>query len=141
MTKKTFAAIVANQKFRGCDAFGCGHYAASRDGGSRSHNGVDVITTPGQAIMSPIAGTVIRYPFPYGNDLRWTGILIENKDYSVKMFYLTPTALQGTKVTQGQIIGKSQNIASKYGSAMTNHVHVEVTDRKTGKLVNPANLF
>lgn len=136
--KKAFAAIVPNQKFRGCDTHGCGSFGASR--GGRKHEGVDVVVTPGTKILSPITGKVIRYPFPYPGDIFYKGILIENEQYSVKIFYLNPTAIQNTMVKQGDVIGVAQNIAAKYSPGMTNHVHIEVKDR-SGKLLNPTNLF
>ncbi len=136
--KKAFAAIVPNQKIRGCDAHGCGSFGASR--GGRKHEGVDIVVTPGTKILSPITGKVIRYPFPYPGDIFYKGILIENEQYSVKIFYLNPTAIQNTTVKQGGVIGVAQNIASKYSPGMTNHVHMEVRDAK-GNLLNPTNMF
>jgi murein DD-endopeptidase MepM/ murein hydrolase activator NlpD len=138
-TQKSFANIVYNQKTRLCDAFGCGYFGASR--GTRSHNGIDIVTNPNQVINSPINGTVTRFPFPYGSDLSYTGIQIENNDYLVKIFYVTPTVKVNTKVTQGQQIAISQNIAAKYGSGMTNHVHIEAYTKKTNKLIDVSKLF
>lgn len=137
-TKKAFANITLNQKIRGCDPFGCGSFGAPR--GTRSHAGVDIVVTAGQKILSPIDGTVTRHPFPYGDDLKFTGIEIKNSQYLVKIFYLQPTLNIGSKVKQGQQIGVAQNIASKYGSTMTNHVHFEVYNAQ-GKLLDPTNLF
>lgn len=136
--KKAFAAVVPNQKFRACDSHGCGSFGASR--GDRKHAGVDVVVTPGTKIVSPISGKVIRYPFPYAGDISYKGILIENEQYSVKIFYLNPTAIQNTIVKQGDAIGTAQNIAAKYSPGMTNHIHVEVRDR-AGNLLNPEKLF
>lgn len=137
-TKKAFANITLNQKIRGCDPFGCGSFGATRTG--HSHSGVDVVATPGQKIFSPISGKVTRFPFPYSGDLNYTGIEIKNKDYTIKIFYLTPTVSAGLTVKAGQVIGIAQNIASKYGSTMTNHVHFEVYN-SLGKLIDPTNLF
>ena len=39
---------VANPRIRGKDGYSSGHYGASRDGGTRSHDGVDVVTEPGE---------------------------------------------------------------------------------------------
>ncbi|UUC45590.1 M23 family metallopeptidase [Flavobacterium cerinum] len=138
MTKKAFAAIVPNQKIRGCDAHGCGSFGASR--GGRTHNGVDVVVTPGQNIVSPISGTITRFPYPYKGDFNYKGIEIKNSEYTVMIFYMNTTVLANTKVTAGQTIGKAQNIAAKYGNGMTPHVHIEVRDSK-GNLINPTNMF
>ncbi|EDO29292.1 predicted protein [Nematostella vectensis] len=101
-TKKAFAKITANQNLRTCDSHGCGSFGASR--GNRKHNGIDIITVPGEKIMSPISGTVTRYPYPYGNDLSYTGIEIVNSEYKIKMFYLKPIAPMGSTVFAGKYI-------------------------------------
>ena len=139
-TQKAFGKVTEKNTARGCDAggWGCGSFGASR--GARKHYGIDIKTTPNENIFSPIDGTVTRFPFPYGDDLKYTGIEIVNKDYKVKMFYLKATVPVNSKVTKGQLIGNAQNIAAKYGTAMTNHVHVEVYD-KSGTLLNPETLF
>lgn len=140
-TQKAFSKITDNQKLRTCDPFGCGHFGASR--GDRTHKGIDIVTFPNQNILSPIAGEVTRYPFPYQNDLSYQGIEIINNTYKVKIFYLVPIIPIGTTVSKGQVIAKSQNIASKYGSSMTNHVHFEVYKKQGTNwiLIDPTNLF
>jgi murein DD-endopeptidase MepM/ murein hydrolase activator NlpD len=50
------------------------------------------------------------------------------------------TVAIGTQVTKGQAIGVSQNIAAKYSTQMTNHVHIEVYSA-SGKLLDPTKLF
>jgi murein DD-endopeptidase MepM/ murein hydrolase activator NlpD len=140
-TKKAFSKVVSSQKIRDCDPFGCGSFGASR--GSRKHKGIDIISTPNQLIASPISGEITRFPFPYGNDLSYTGIEIVNTTHKVKMFYVKPIVAIGKKVFAGEIIAKSQDIAAKYSPKMTNHVHVEVY-KKSGNnwiLIDPTNLF
>ena len=137
-TKKAFANVVQNQGIRGCDGFGCGSFGASR--GDRSHNGIDIPTMKGETVYSPITGTVTRFPFPYGDDLRYTGIEIKNDTYSVKIFYVKATVPPG-KISEGQPIAIAQDIAAKYGAAMINHIHIEVRETKTGLLIDPTNLF
>ena len=136
---RAFAALTPAMKFRGSDPFGNGTFGASRDGGTRSHNGVDVVATPGQAILSPISGKVVRIAYPYATDHSYTGLVIENGSYTVKIFYITPTIAIGSKVSAGQKIAVAQNLAAKY-PGIINHVHIEVYDSK-GKLLNPTNLF
>jgi murein DD-endopeptidase MepM/ murein hydrolase activator NlpD len=139
-TNKAFGNITNNQKARGCDVggWGCGSFGASR--GDRKHNGLDIVTTPGQTIFSPISGKVTRFPYPYAGDLNYTGIEIINSSYKVKIFYMKSTVAIGTQVTKGQAIGVSQNIAAKYSTQMTNHVHIEVYSA-SGKLLDPTKLF
>lgn len=132
--------MVFNQDgIRGCDGFGCGAFGAKR--GDRIHQGVDIPTSKGETVYSPISGTVTRFPFPYGDDARYTGIEIKNGTYTVKIFYIKATVPAGAEIRQGQPIANAQDIAAKYGSGMTNHIHVEVRETQTGKLIDPTNLF
>ncbi len=43
----------------------------------------------------------------------------------------------GSPETTGQVIGTAQNLAPRYGSGMSNHVHVKL--RINGEVVNPAD--
>ncbi|MEM1215581.1 MAG: peptidoglycan DD-metalloendopeptidase family protein [Bacteroidota bacterium] len=127
---------------RNCDPAGCGHYGAPR--GSRKHSGHDFLVSPGQTIVSPIQGYVRRFAYPYGDDLRWKGLLIigegPHQGLAVKMFYFQPSVSSGTQVVPGQVIGKAQDIAAKYpGSRMQPHVHLEI--EKDGQRVNPLPFF
>ncbi len=141
-TKKAFGKVTADNIRRGCDQnWGCGSFGASRSGGSRKHNGLDIKTAVGQQILSPISGKVTRFPFPYGDDLSYTGIEIINDTYKVKIFYMKPSVLVNSEVTKGQVIGNAQNVTAKYSSTMTNHIHLEVYNVKTGALLNPETLI
>jgi len=138
-TKKAFAKVTKNNTPRNCDPLGCGHFGASRSGGTRTHRGIDIVAVPGERIFSPITGNVSRYPIPYANDNRYSGIEIKNATYRVVMFYLKPIVSIGSVVIAGQPIGEAQNISAKHGASMRNHVHVEVY--KNGVLIDPTNLF
>lgn len=122
---------------RECDAYGCGHFGASR--GSRKHNGLDVTTIKGQKIFSPITGYLNRLAYPYRSDLSYKGIEIIgegiHKDFRVKIFYCTPTVAVKTRLKAGQQVAISQKINDKYSDKMKNHVHLELYYK--GKLVDP----
>ncbi len=137
----SFHRVASSKKVRGKDKFGSGAFGASRDGGSRSHNGIDFVVTPGETIFSPITGTVVRYAAPYPDDSRYSGVVIQNEEYLVKIFYILPNQVKpGQKVSRGQAIGVAQKISTKYGAGMTEHVHVEVWPG--GKApANPGPLF
>lgn len=139
-SNKAFAGITSNSLLRGCDPLGCGNFGARRSGGARTHKGIDFVTVPGQDILSPISGTVTRFPVPYADDPFYKGIEIKNADYTVKMFYLAPAVAQNAKVAAGQKIGVAQNISAKHGQSMTNHVHIEAYD-KSGKLIDITTLL
>ena len=134
---------IPNSRIRGRDGWGSGSFGASRDHGRRHHKGVDIVAKPGQAVVSPVDGTVVRTNVrPYANDPSYYGIELETADgYRIKMFYLTPAVRVGTKVRAGEPIGTAQDISLKYpdrGSGpMTPHVHVEV--RKDGRILDPTD--
>jgi hypothetical protein len=138
-TKKAFAAIVPNQRIRGCDPAGCGSFGADR--GGHKHQGVDIVTTVGQNILSPILGVISRFPFPYPGDTKYTGIEIKNDVFTVKIFYVTPVLKIGTTVAIGTKIAIAQNIAARYSVQMTNHAHIEVRETQSGKLIDPTKFF
>ena len=116
------------------DAMGHGHFMASRSGGSRQHKGIDYEVVKGQAIYSPISGKVTRTAQPYANDKKYSGIVIQNNRYVVKIFYMkTDLSLIGQNVVVGQKIGLAQSISEKYSSAMKDHIHIEVYE--DGKIV------
>ena len=93
---------------------GSGLFKASRDGGTRYHGGIDFLGSPGQDIVAPCDGKVIRIAYPYANDLEWKGVLIIGKFYSVKIFYLDPLpGIIGKEVMQGESIGIMQDIREK----------------------------
>jgi|SRR5690606_2522309 len=135
---KAFAAVTKNQKLRGDDPFGSGKFGAPR--GNRKHNGIDLVVSPGQDIFSPITGKVTRIAYPYASDLSYKGLEIVNEQYQVKIFYINPTVAIPSVVTAGQKIAEAQNIAAKYGSTMTNHVHFEIRNA-LNQVIDPTNLF
>ncbi|MUV03166.1 peptidoglycan DD-metalloendopeptidase family protein [Flavobacterium rakeshii] len=137
-TNKALAAITKKQKIRGCDPLGCGSFGARR--GTHTHQGIDIIATPGEDIYSPITGKVTRIAYPYASDLSYTGVEIVNEKYKVKMFYMSPTVAIPSVVTAGNKIGVAQNISAKHGAAMTNHVHIEVRN-SLNQLIDPTDLF
>lgn len=141
LSGKKFPPIGKQNKIR-IDGYGDGRFGASRDQGKRQHDGIDLVVTPGESISSPITGKIVRYAYPYPDDSRYSGVHIQNDEYLVKMFYLSPVlAKPGQQVTQGQAIGVAQKISTKYGSGMIDHVHVEVWPNGGNKAIDPAPLF
>lgn len=135
-----FHSIGKQNKIRS-DGYGSGYFGASRDQGKRKHNGIDLVVTPGESILSPITGKILKYSYPYPGE-SFSGVHIQNDEYLVKMWYLSPVLVKpGQQVTQGQAIGVAQKISTKYGSGMIDHVHVEVWPNGLGKAIDPAPLF
>lgn len=115
------ASPVWPYKKRKTDALGSGFFGASRDGGARIHKGLDIISRPGQKVYAPISGDLTW--FTYNGFL---GCLITDIDLKVKVLYIKTANRSAGKVTRGQLIGTAADIRPKYGSSITNHLHLEV---------------
>ncbi|MFD1192551.1 M23 family metallopeptidase [Phenylobacterium conjunctum] len=123
---------------RGEDAYGSGAFGASRDGGRRRHNGLDLVAPAGAPIRAPISGIVTRVGQAYSRDpeLQFVEITSPTTRYSARVFYVGPSHAPGAQVTAGEIIGQAQDLGRRYASGMTNHVHVEFADRR-GAVLDP----
>jgi hypothetical protein len=115
---------------RQTDAYGCGSFGASRDGGARRHEGVDFMADPGQRLVAPISGYVTKIGFAYPGDsaLRFVEIANPALHYAARVFYIDPTVKVGQAVHVGQPIGIHHTLERKYPGGMTDHVHLEVID-------------
>ena len=130
-----FAPIVTPLSIRS-DTSGDGHFNSSRGGGSRAHEGVDLLVQEGQTIFAPFDALVVRKAFPYKTDLKWEGLLLRRADgLEVKIFYMTPSVSEGMTIKSGQRIGIAQSISKKYGGSMRDHLHTEVW--VSGKAIDP----
>ena len=139
--------FVPNARVRGRDDWGEGHYGARRkrpDGTIYEHEGVDIVTTPGEIVTSPVNGTYVRPATPYTDDPRYSGVVIKADDGSeVKVLYISPAPglKPGDRVEAGKTpIGSSQDITQKYPATgnkrpITNHVHIQI--KKKGKFIDP----
>lgn len=149
--KAVLGQIVNPQVVRGVDAAGSGAFGSSRkrkrngvwQSVPAAHQGLDILTRPGQIIASPITGKIIAVGVAYSDDNRYSSIMIQGDDQCyqsirVKLLYVQPNVVQGQTVIRGQSIGLSQNISLKYSDA-NNHVHIEVYFN--GVVQNPVNLF
>ncbi|CCQ75673.1 M23 family metallopeptidase [Magnetospira sp. QH-2] len=126
------ASPVPGGAIRSPDAMGDGRYGASRDGGKRNHQGVDIVANPGQDVTSTVDGTVTKLGYPYANDKSYRYVEIQTKDgYVVRHFYVNPGNLKpGQAVVAGKTkIGTVQDLSKRYPKGMTNHIHVEIRDR------------
>lgn len=121
------------------DSLGDGRYGASRNG--HTHKGLDLVTTAGQPVYAPAAGTVTRHFFAYSDSQRWQGVEIQTPTgWRIKVMYITPGVPAGRQVAVGDYIGDAQPIKERYGAAMLNHIHFEVW-RPDGQVTDPTPLF
>jgi hypothetical protein len=124
------------------DEWGQGYFGAKR--GSKQHNGVDLVVSPGQPIYSMIDGIVEKYEQCYTSDPKWSGIQIANAQVRVELWYMNArnTVAVDEHLSAGQMIGVAQNISEKYPPTneipytMTPHIHVRVTLRSFTTLAN-----
>ena len=118
---------------RKCDGHGCGHFGASR--GSRKHNGIDLLCKPRTLVYSPIAGTVTKVGYPYGDDLSYRYVEISDRGYAFRVFYVSPMVEKGQKVSKNTIIGEAQDLDARY-QGISNHVHLEIKNAD-GEFIDP----
>jgi peptidoglycan LD-endopeptidase LytH len=117
---------------RGHDAYGEGEFGARRDGGSRRHEGVDFIAEAGQSVLAPISGyvTKIGYAYSSDSDLKFVEITNPALQYQARVFYVKPKVEIGDTVAVGDLIGRAHTLQKKYPKGMTDHVHLELIDRR-----------
>ena len=118
------------------DAYGEGRFHASRDGGAREHEGVDYVATAGQAVEAPISGYVARigYAYPDDNQLRYVEIDNPALHLTARVFYVDPSVAVGDSVAVGHPIGHAHTLQQRYPLGITDHIHLEIADRKGRKL-------
>lgn len=117
---------------RKADAYGHGEFGARRDGGARRHEGVDFMADAGQPVMAPISGYVSKIGFAYADDSNLKFVEISNPalNYAARVFYVDPEVEIGQAVRVGQAIGSHHSLERKYPGGMTDHVHLEIYDRR-----------
>ena len=127
------------------DAFGFGHFGASRIG--RKHIGVDYVVKVGETVNSPINGSISKHGYVYNGDLNQRYIEIKSNNYGtdklkIRIFYVTQMVEVGTFVEKGDKIAIGGDISSKYSTFdkfMKNHIHFETI--KNGKHIDSSDLF
>lgn len=117
---------------RGHDAYGEGEFGARRDGGVRRHEGVDYVARAGQAVVAPISGYITKIGFAYEGDqtLRFVEVTNPALRVAARVFYVNPKVEVGQAVAMGRMIGTAKSLQRKYPGGMTDHVHLELIDRR-----------
>ena len=114
--------IIATE--RGVDVSGSGAFHAPR--GDHLHNGVDFMCMAGNKVCSNVDGVVTKLGYTYADDLNFRYVEItDDNDNRVRFFYVKPSVIVGQIIEDGDVIGISQNLDTRY-KGITNHVHLEV---------------
>lgn len=113
---------------RATDAYGHGWFGASRDGGTREHEGVDFVAEAGQDVVAPISGYVTKIGYAYAGDLDLKYVEITNPalNHLARVFYVNPAVEVGDAVRLGATIGTAHSLQNAYPGGMTDHVHLEL---------------
>jgi len=111
------------------DTFGSGLYGASRDGGKRTHSGIDFACYPGSIILASSSGTVTKLGYPYKDDPTYRYVEVTDHDLRrFRYFYVKPSVSMNQMIIKGGAIGKSQELNRRY-PGITEHVHLEIKDQ------------
>jgi len=145
--------------FRQTDAYGSGHYGASRTratagvqwaGQSYAHKGTDWICVPGEYAFCPCLADVTHigwaYPKVSTSDPEFGSIhfeSVEHPEYQFKLFYVRFT-LEGTfpiRVAAGEAFGICQDLRLRYPGPPPISPHVHLEARLRGTLIDPVSLL
>jgi murein DD-endopeptidase MepM/ murein hydrolase activator NlpD len=119
------------------DKAGDGKFGARRDGGRRTHEGVDILAAPGTSVVSPFDGTIDIGDAYASGDLRgkFNSLTVTDaQGHTYQYGYVSPNDSDGTplvkrgdKVQAGQQIGTVQDRAAEdRNGKMHNHIHFEI---------------
>jgi murein DD-endopeptidase MepM/ murein hydrolase activator NlpD len=127
---------------RGNDPTGFGHFGAPR--GSRIHKGHDIISIPGESVVSMMEGTITKIGYAYAKAMQFRYVQVDKGIYRVWLMYLEASEgiEVGKEVCAGERVGYCLNIAKyhnrkkkKGDDMMLNHLHVQIW--KNGVLIDP----
>ncbi|WP_271407421.1 peptidoglycan DD-metalloendopeptidase family protein [Tenacibaculum soleae] len=134
---------------RGNDPTGFGHFGAKRgfdeNGKRKYHKGHDIISVPGESVVSMINGTVTKVGYMYNGSkakhLRY--VEVTNDVFRIRLSYIEHAVLDGDVICAGTRVGYAENVAAYHNTKkktkkkpkMKNHIHVEIY--KNGVLVDP----
>jgi murein DD-endopeptidase MepM/ murein hydrolase activator NlpD len=132
---------LVNIKDRGNDPTGFGHFGAKR--GTKKHKGHDIISVPGESVVSMINGAVTKIGYAYAKALQFRYVQVENETFKIWLMYLEHDNLKvGKQICEGERVGYALSIANYHNKnkkkgdpLMKNHLHIQIW--KNGVLVDP----
>lgn len=135
--------VVGRADTRQIDDFGFGGFGSPRNGGSRTHKGLDFCGDPGAAVQFPLDAKITpasgwAYPDPSAK-LRSVHLLgvAAYAGLKVKLLYVAPGLEDGMTGHAGDLLGTLQDVAAYHGSRrsglkMINHTHFELYELVNG---------
>lgn len=125
------STVNGQQRMRGTDGAGSGEYGASRDGGNRTHNGIDILATPDALVYAPYDSLIVSRSKPYSSgplSNTLSGAKLRSSFGEFKIFYFAPFPnLIGKRVIAGEPIGTVQDVTLRYpNQGMQPHLHIEL---------------
>lgn len=118
------------------DSNASGHFGASRGGGRRKHQGIDLISAPDSPIYAARSGRVIFAGVKggYGNFIA----VLHPNGYRTAYAHLNALAVaEGDWVERGQVIGTSGRTGNADGADIVPHLHFEIRNPQQ-KPLDPA---
>jgi len=115
------------------DGGGDGHFGAPRTKTKNKkpfhyeHKGTDFLCKPGQDVVAPVFGKIVRIAYPYP-DKEYSGLVIDADWIKIKLFYIEPIkSAVGKTLYPGEQIGIAQDISKRYPDhGILAHVHLEI---------------
>ena len=122
-------------------------FGASRDGGNRSHAGIDLTEQglygpkPNIDVVALAGGTVIGEEYLAGKKYM-SGMMIKGNDgYDQRYLHMTPMLSIGDSVKAGQKIGELVDMREVGRSIDETHLHFEVYRRGQGGHLSPHKIY
>lgn len=116
-------------------------FGAPRDGGSRSHLGVDLTEAPPWGsdpkipVVAAIAGSVLSEEYLAGQTY-YSGLMVRGKDgHDQRYLHMEPSVKPGQEVSAGDQIGRL------YDDGINSHLHFEVYKNGKGGALNPSIVY
>ncbi|HET6511196.1 MAG TPA: M23 family metallopeptidase [Candidatus Kapabacteria bacterium] len=114
------------------------NFGVARDGGSRSHHGLDIMAPEGREVLAITSGKIDSKKW---NNLGGNTLWLAGDDgmiyYYAHLHSYREGIQDGTRVRAGEVLG----YVGKTGNASTPHLHFEVHQTKKSPAIDPFTLL